>query len=113
MADRTGRVQGQVALVTGAANGLGAAAARRLAEEGASVMVTDIADAGRAVADEIEGAGGSADFIRHDVTSEADWAQAVEATVARFGRLTVLVNSAGIADAPAELMTHDFGPFPC
>jgi NAD(P)-dependent dehydrogenase (short-subunit alcohol dehydrogenase family) len=110
MTDRKGRVEGKVALVTGAAAGLGAAAARRLAAEGASVMLTDIAeDAGRAVADEIEGAGGKADFSRHDVTSESDWDEVVKATVARFGRLTVLVNNAGIADAPLELMTHDFG----
>jgi NAD(P)-dependent dehydrogenase (short-subunit alcohol dehydrogenase family) len=108
MSDPKGRVAGKVALVTGAASGLGAATARRLAEEGASVMLTDVADAGRAVADEIEGAGGKAAFSRHDVTSEADWEEAVAATLERFGRLTVLVNNAGVADAAQELMSHDF-----
>ena len=109
MAERKGRVEGKVALVTGAASGLGAAAARRLAAEGASVMLTDIApDAGRAVVDEIEGAGGRAEFSRHDVTSEEDWARVVAATVERFGRLTVLVNNAGVADVSQELMTHDY-----
>jgi NAD(P)-dependent dehydrogenase (short-subunit alcohol dehydrogenase family) len=108
MSERKGRVEGKVAIVTGAASGLGAAAAQRLAAEGASVMLTDIAaDACRAVADAIEGAGGRADFSRHDVTSEVDWARVVAATVDRFGPLTVLVNNAGIAELQ-ELMTHDY-----
>lgn len=92
-----GRVAGKVALVSGAASGLGAEAARRLAREGAKVMLTDLAAAqGQAVADEIAAAGGDAAFMPHDVTDEARWIEVIAATVARFGRLDVLVNSAGV-----------------
>ncbi|WP_298675475.1 glucose 1-dehydrogenase [uncultured Sphingomonas sp.] len=85
-------LQGKVALVTGAAAGLGEAAARKLAEAGATVVVTDIETAtGEAVAGSIGGM-----FVRHDVTSEADWAAALAAVEQRYGRLDVLVNNAGI-----------------
>ncbi|WP_374479267.1 SDR family oxidoreductase [Zoogloea sp.] len=87
------RLQGKVAIVTGAASGLGAADARLLAAEGARVVLTDInAEQGEAVAKRIEGAF----FIRHDTRSEADWQAVVAATVERFGRLDVLVNNAGL-----------------
>lgn len=92
-----GRVKGKVALVSGGASGLGAESGRRLAREGARVMLTDLAhDRGQAVADEILAEGGEAAFLPHDVTDEAQWIATVQATVARFGRLDVLVNSAGI-----------------
>ena len=107
MAERAGRVQGKIALVTGAASGLGAEAARRLAREGAAVMLSDLnIEDGEALAEAISGAGGRAAFCRHDVTQEADWIQAVDAVVGRFGRLDVLVNNAGVAAAGEELMTH-------
>ena len=92
-----GRVAGKVALVSGGASGLGAETGRRLAREGAKVMLTDLAaDRGQAVADEILAAGGQAAFLAHDVTDEARWVEVIDATVSRFGRLDVLVNSAGV-----------------
>jgi len=91
------RVAGRVAIVSGGASGIGRASAIRLAEEGASVVVTDIQDgAGKDVVAEIETAGGSAEFIHHDVTSEDEWIAVVAAVMARHGRLDVLVNNAGI-----------------
>jgi len=101
------RVSGKVALVTGAASGLGAETARRLAREGATVVLTDLAaDAGDAVTAEIVAAGGRAAFMPHDVTSESDWVGVVAGTVERYGRLDVLVNNAGVGGGPFELMTH-------
>ncbi|MDR3509807.1 MAG: glucose 1-dehydrogenase [Caulobacteraceae bacterium] len=107
MASGSGRVQGKVALVTGAASGLGAESARRLSREGATVILTDrAAEAGEALAEAIVGAGGKAAFFSHDVASEADWERVVAATLERFGRLDVLVNNAGIASSGLQLMTH-------
>lgn len=90
----TGRVEGKVALVTGAAKGLGAAQARLLASEGARVLLTDVDEAaGGAVAATI---GEHARFVAHDVTSSADWTSAVAAAEDAFGPISVLVNNAGI-----------------
>ncbi|HEX4182449.1 MAG TPA: glucose 1-dehydrogenase [Caulobacteraceae bacterium] len=97
MVDRPGRVEGKVVIVTGAASGLGAASARRLAEEGARVMLTDRAvDAGEAVAEAIRASGGKAMFMTHDVASEGDWQAVVSGTRDAFGRVDVLVNNAGV-----------------
>lgn len=94
------RLSGQTAFVTGAASGIGRAAAIRLAAEGASVMLTDIdAPGGRATADMITNAGGTAQFRGQDVTEEARWAELVERTLSLFGRLDILVNNAGIGVA--------------
>jgi NAD(P)-dependent dehydrogenase (short-subunit alcohol dehydrogenase family) len=84
---------GKVAVVTGAASGIGAQSARRLAEEGAHVVVADLADdAGRAVASEVDGL-----YVRADVTVP-DQVDALYATAAaEFGRIDVLVNNAGIS----------------
>ena len=84
------KLDGRVALVTGGARGLGAAAARALAEAGAKVVVSDIGD-GNDTAASIGGA-----YVRHDVTSEADWANAVDFTTKTFGGLDILVNNAGV-----------------
>ena len=90
----TGRVQDKIAIVTGAASGLGEASARMLAREGAKLVVADIDEAhGNAVAGSISGAS----FIRHDVTQEANWETLIAATVEKFGRLDILVNCAGIS----------------
>ena len=107
MAEFKGRVAGKVALVTGAASGLGAETARRLAREGAAVLLTDVAvDAGEAVATGILDRGGRAAFVAHDVTREDDWARAVAEAVKHFGGLHVLVNNAGVSGGGFELMTH-------
>lgn len=101
-----GRVAGKVALITGAASGLGAESARRLAREGASLILTDVAaEAGAALAAEI---GSQALFIAHDVTDEAGWAQVVQTARARFGRIDVLVNSAGVASEGGPLLEITF-----
>ncbi len=99
-----GRLDGKVALISGAARGMGAAEARLFAAEGAKVVLCDLLDAeGKAVADEI---GPSALYQPLDVTQEDQWAAAVAATVDAFGPPTVLVNNAGIAEsAPLEDMT--------
>jgi NAD(P)-dependent dehydrogenase (short-subunit alcohol dehydrogenase family) len=91
------RLSGRVALITGAAGGIGSATARRLAGEGAAVLLTDVADA-QPIADAITASGGRAAYVRHDVTSESEWAAAVQAAVDTFGRLDILVNNAGIGD---------------
>lgn len=93
-----GQVQGKVALVTGAASGIGAACAGTLAREGARVVLTDLDDAGgEALAARLRAAGGEAQYLHQDVTEEARWAEVVAETERRFGRLDILVANAGIA----------------
>lgn len=94
-----GRLDDKVALISGGASGIGAATARRFADEGAQVVVADIDEAGgAAVAEAINEANGgrSAAFQRLDVTEADGWAAAVGLAEERFGRLDVLVNAAGI-----------------
>ena len=89
-----GRVQDKVAIVTGAAMGIGEGVARLLALEGARVVLTDVnAAEGERVARQI---GPAASFLRHDVSSEAGWDAVSQAVMAAHGRLDVLVNNAGI-----------------
>jgi len=86
----TGRLDGKIALITGAARGQGAAAARRFVAEGARVIIADINDdAGKALADEL---GDAADYRHLDVGSEDEWAQ----VTGELDRLDVLVNNAGV-----------------
>ena len=90
-----GRVEGKVCIVTGAAQGLGAADARLLVAEGAMVVLTDVnAGAGKALAAEL---GASARFVEQDVSDEASWPELVDEVMCTHGRLDVLVNNAGIA----------------
>lgn len=84
---------GKVAIVTGAALGMGAAEARLLASRGVRVVLTDIDLRGQLLADEI---GGDACFMAHDVGSEGDWARVMQDAETRFGRVDFLVNNAGI-----------------
>ena len=89
------RLDGKVALITGAASGMGQSEAVIFAREGAKVVVADVLEAeGQKVADSLGGAGR---FVRLDVTSEAGWQQAVATAVSAFGKLDVLVNNAGIS----------------
>ena len=100
-----GRLAGKTALITGGASGIGAAAARRFAEEGAQVLLADIqVEKGEALAAELGGG-----FIRLDVTHEADWAAAADEARRRFGGLTTLFHSAGISEPAhieAETLDH-------
>jgi NAD(P)-dependent dehydrogenase (short-subunit alcohol dehydrogenase family) len=91
------RVKDKVALVTGGAMGIGAACCTLLGREGAKVVVTDVdAEAGEAVAEEIRAADGDAVFVKHDVSSDAEWKDAIAKTLERYGGLDVVVNNAGI-----------------
>ncbi|MBP2192668.1 glucose 1-dehydrogenase [Nocardia goodfellowii] len=106
--DRVGRLAGKVALITGGARGMGAEHVRRFVAEGARVVFGDVLDdAGRRLAAEI---GPACHYLRHDVTSETDWAAAVGAAQDRFGRLDVLVNNAGILrfQSIADMPVRDF-----
>ncbi len=101
-----GRLDGKVALVSGAARGMGQAEARLFAAEGAKVVLCDIVDdEGKAVTGEI---GADAIYQHLDVTREEEWGEAVTATVSAFGRLDILVNNAGIGElVPFDQMSLD------
>ena len=91
------RLEGKVALITGGARGQGAAEARLFAHEGAKVAIADVLEQeGLQLEADIAELGGSAFFVRLDVTGESDWSDAVAATVARYGALNILVNNAGV-----------------
>jgi NAD(P)-dependent dehydrogenase (short-subunit alcohol dehydrogenase family) len=122
----TGRLEGKVAIVTGAAEGQGAGVARRFASEGARVALFDVQeDVGKQTAETIAADGGEVFFQRCDVSLEADVAAAVEATVERYSGLDVLYNNAAvirygrkIAELPVDEWDHTLGvnlrgPFLC
>lgn len=90
-----GRLEGKVAIITGAAKGLGEADARLFASEGAQVIMTDVdTDNGERVASEI-----GARFVEHDVRFEQEWVDLIDSVVREHGRLDVLVNNAGVVEA--------------
>ena len=91
------RISGKVAVITGAASGLGSAIASLFATEGASVIATDINEKdGEVVVKAIVSNGGDAVFLRQDVASEVDWQKLMDFTEERYGHLDILVNCAGV-----------------
>jgi 3alpha(or 20beta)-hydroxysteroid dehydrogenase len=100
-----GKLDGKVAIITGAAQGMGAAHVRRFIAEGAKVVLTDVNEAGgSALAEEM---GENALFIKHDVTSLDEWKSVVEQAEAAFGPVTILVNNAGILGPIANVVDID------
>ena len=92
------RLKDKVAIITGAAHGMGEAEVRLFAKEGAKIVVADIrADAAEAVAADIRAGGGEAIAARIDVTSETEWTALIDKTLSAYGRLDILVNNAGIS----------------
>lgn len=103
-----GRVGGKTALITGAASGLGLEDAKRLAAEGAKIILTDISEEkGQAAAAEI---GDAATFFKHDVSSEDDWKTVLENVEKNHGGLDILVNNAGVVvlSSPEDCTLKDF-----
>ena len=97
------RLEGKVAIITGAGSGMGAEEARLFAREGAKVVVADITEElGRQVEAQIGEAGGDAMFVQTDVTDESDWQNLIQQTVSRYGKLDILVNNAGISSSAID-----------
>jgi 3alpha(or 20beta)-hydroxysteroid dehydrogenase len=106
----TTRLAGKTALISGGARGQGAAHGRRLAEEGAAIILADILeDEGETHAQELRAAGHAAHFLRLDVTAPEDWDAAVRTAEARFGKLDVLVNNAGVVRVAPIVEETDHG----
>ena len=103
------RLQGKVAVISGAAHGMGEVEARLFAAEGAKVVIADILEnEAQQVVAAITGTGGEALFVRLDVTKEEDWQEVVSTTVARLGKLDILVNNAGISGTyTSDLMSTE------
>ena len=91
------RLDGKVALISGAARGIGGETAQLMAQAGASVVIGDVLDErGQQTVAAIKAAGGQADYTHLDVTKEEDWTTAINLASSRFGKLDILVNNAGV-----------------
>ena len=102
------RFQDKVAIVTGAASGMGACTAELFAREGAKVVLTDVVEEdGRAVAQRIADSGGEARFQRHDVSSDDDWQAIVAAAIDGYGRIDILVNNAGLSGSDPDILSTE------
>jgi NAD(P)-dependent dehydrogenase (short-subunit alcohol dehydrogenase family) len=102
------RLKDKVAIITGAAAGMGAATARLFAREGAKLVLTDIDDTdGPAVAADIVRMNGVARFEKHDVSSDADWQRIADATLAAYGRIDILINNAGVSGSIPDKLDID------
>ena len=100
------RLANKVAIITGAASGMGAATARLFAREGARVVVSDLLEAeGHDVTGSITAADGEARFWRHDVASEADWDAVVAGTLAAYGAIDILINNAGVSGSDPDRLS--------
>jgi len=104
-----GRLENKVAIITGAAGGMGEAEARLFAAEGATVMLTDLDESNlKRIVGQIISQGQTAAYMVHDVSSESGWAQIIAKVIALFGKIDVLVNNAGVTGnllAPFEQRT--------
>jgi NAD(P)-dependent dehydrogenase (short-subunit alcohol dehydrogenase family) len=100
------RLKDKVAIISGAASGMGASTAKLFAREGAKVVVADVLEAeGREVAQAIASSGGEARFQKLDVASEKDWEAAVAATLQAYGRIDVLINNAGVSGSDPDRLS--------
>lgn len=99
-----GRLEGKVAIVTGGGAGMGAAECRLFASEGAAVVIADLYEqGGREVEEQIQSAGGTANFVMMDVTAEEEWNALLSSTLETYGgRLDVLVNNAGLSSTSVD-----------
>jgi 3alpha(or 20beta)-hydroxysteroid dehydrogenase len=97
-----GGLDGKIAIVTGAAGGLGEAQARMFVAQGAKVVMTDVQESGAGIAAEL---GNAAVFLRHDISEEARWREVVAAALETYGRLDILVNNAAINISKPMLQT--------
>ncbi len=102
------RLKDKVAIITGAAAGMGAATARLFAREGAKLVLTDIDEKdGPAVAADIVRTNGDARFEKHDVSSDTDWQRIVDSALAAYGRIDILINNAGVSGSIPDKLDLD------
>jgi len=103
------RLEGKVAIITGAARGMGETHARLFAQEGAKLILTDVLEKeGKELADEL---GEDAIFLKHDVTSPEQWEEVLKAAEDKFGPVTVLINNAGITGGYATVAELDYNEY--